>query len=282
METYSVSLHVLLHVNQHTARWLWSSTPPSHKTVWLGRLAGEVPLCGQQIYMKRRMFVSAHVCVCVIVWKVHDTARSLWLVVWPGASFSMKNRRWHTRTGIGPYMCSMWTHKWVPISQKKQTKKQIVRPHNCWQSHFVVACMHILGSQTNNSILIVGLLHACKIHFSPYSPFTSACAATGVFRPANNHGFILRPTLKTSPDNDNNHCFCLVVCMTFKVHPPPSFGRQKLYWLIHPLKTWAHQHKHSSPLKTPWQSHLKTGLSFCNRKLQIWITASVSRRSQKI
>lgn len=43
------------------------------------------------------------VCVCVIVPWVHDTARFLWLVVWPRVSLWLENRRWHTQT-----------HSWFP------------------------------------------------------------------------------------------------------------------------------------------------------------------------
>lgn len=59
----------------------------------------EVPLYGQRIYMKRGCLSR----LCVIVPWVHDTARFLWLVVWPRVSLWLENRRWHTQR-----------HSWFP------------------------------------------------------------------------------------------------------------------------------------------------------------------------
>lgn len=106
-----------------------------------GQGCGEVPLCGQRIYMRRGCL--SYMCMCGYV-------------CWGGCM---------TLTGYGPWFdlehqigrkTPAYTHtlpvcvdkEWAPISPN-QTADHL----NCSQDHFVVAHTYILGNQTSDSIL---------------------------------------------------------------------------------------------------------------------------------
>lgn len=138
--------------------------PPDSLT---GQGCMEVPLLWATDLYEERMFVSEHVYICVSVWWMHDTAWFDWFAVWPGLSFSMKNRRWHTRAAAARRAC-VCVNKRVRSHFTKTNPN--VRPLNC-QRHFTAAYMHILGNRTTNSILTRCPLQAWEAIFNPASLF---------------------------------------------------------------------------------------------------------------
>ncbi len=217
-----------------TAGWLWSPTPPSLGTVWLGRAAGEVPLCGQQIYTRGGCLSRTCEWVCAIV---HDTALSLWLVVWPGASFSMKNRRWHTRWYVVPTcaVCVRTRNEWDPISPQKN-KHQLSDHITVDNVTLLLPTCTFWATRQPTLFWFPACCKPAKTISSLLRPFSTALPLLlpvqrliWVFFPADwwfqirrSHGFILRSTLKSLPDYDIDHCCRSAVCTAPHVHPPSS------------------------------------------------------------
>lgn len=125
----------------HTARPQGSLTG---KACW-----GSPPLWATNLY-ERRMFVSAHecVCVCVRLW-----GRCMTLLDIYGLRSDLEHHcAWktegdtHTRAGAGPCMCSRCVNP---------KKKQIVRPRNCWQS--LCYCLQAHCGQPDNPLYSASL-----------------------------------------------------------------------------------------------------------------------------
>ena len=157
-----------------TAGWLWSSPAQPRASLTGQGCRGSSPLWATDLY-ERRMFVSMHehasVTVCECVWVCGRRMTLLDLYgLW--SNLLEHHLAWkqkvthslthiHTPTAAVPFMCVNTPTIWDPILPPKKTKKSNVRPHNCWQCHFVVAYMHILGDQTTDSIPTLCSLQPC-------------------------------------------------------------------------------------------------------------------------
>lgn len=182
-----------------------ADSPDSGQSEWAG-LLGKFPLCGQQIYTKWGCFSlpMSIPCVCKLCGKVHNTAWSLWLVVWPEAIFIMKNRRWHTHTRWSLHVQYVFKlANRIPCHQK-QNKNQL-------SNHVTVDNVALLLPTYAFWATRQPTLFSFEPHFNPatllYAPaFTSdrAVSYLGVSHACQKPQF--HPLVH--PDNDTDHCEC--------------------------------------------------------------------------
>lgn len=228
---------------------LISQTADQSELNW-ERVRGSSPLWATDLYEKR-MFVSIHVyhvCVCVIVPWVHDTAWFLWLVVWPRVSLWLENRRWHTQT-----------HSWFPPMWYVYQQARSGIPFHQNKSQ-------LSDRATFDNVTL--LLPTCTfqptlIRHSP--PFTS---------PQNP----VHPLLHLFLCSVSSRCFWAGQwhrpLLPFACILPQLW--QKLSWLTDSLKKdkqLEHLASETSclqdlPTQREIESHLKIELSFCNKELQ--------------
>lgn len=201
---------------------------------------GSSPLWATDLY-ERRMFVSAHVWLSVCVdgaWR-----RSIFMAC--GLTRSIIKHEKQKVTHAHWCWCLHVQHV-CEHAVKKQHKTNI----NCQLlTMSLCCCLHAHSGQPDNQ-LYSDSLQACRTHFSSLRSGPHRCLYSilsglfslqiGEFRSTKNHRFILRSTLKSSPDNDTDHCCHLVVCTAFNEHPPPS--ADKSYTDSHTL--WKH-HEHT-------------------------------------
>ena len=189
----SINGDVLLHVHSRRQQGGSGLRPPSLGPVWLGRAAGEVPLCGRQIYTKGgclslrtnvRVWLCVSVCDCVVggwhCWLFMACGLICWSII------KHENRRWHTNTHThthtptraGPFMCVNTPTVWDPIPPKKQQKKQ--QKKNQMSDHITVDNVTLLlptctfwATRQPTPFWLSARCNPTKPHFSPASALST-------------------------------------------------------------------------------------------------------------
>lgn len=185
-------------------------------------------------------------CVCVIVPWVHDTARFLWLVVWPRVSLWLENRRWHTQT-----------HSWFPPMWYVYQQARSGIPFHQNKSQ-------LSDRATFDNVTL--LLPTCTfqptlIRHSP--PFTSPQNPFHPFFTSSSAVFHLDVS---GLDSDIDHCCRLRASSPScdKSFPDSCFKKDKQ------LEHLASETSclQDLPTQQEIESHLKIELSICNKELQ--------------